>query len=133
MKQDLTEPVFMPDRSGSTGGLESDAVGGFGCPSLSCFLRAFLKKGGCGMVEKYASERLLDELPRPLINFIWYLWEAYCDQTVEESVFLLKPGESGQRVVISQFDKSVEQDFGTSIDATILIQRDGSKYCMSRR
>jgi hypothetical protein len=85
------------------------------------------------MVEKYVSEKLLNESPRSLINFIWYLWELYCDPAVPESVFSLQPGESGQRVVISQFDKSIEQDFGTSIDATILIRRDGSKYYMSRQ
>jgi hypothetical protein len=84
------------------------------------------------MVEKYVSERLLNELPRSLINFIWYLWEAYCDPDAPESIFLLKPGEIGQRVVIPQFNKSIEQDFGTSIDATILIRGDGSKYYMSR-
>jgi hypothetical protein len=85
------------------------------------------------MVEKYVSERLLDELPRSLVNFIWYLWEAYCDPDAPESVFLLKPGESSQRVVMPQFDKSIEQDFGASIDATILIRGDGSKYYMSRQ
>lgn len=85
------------------------------------------------MVEKYVSERLLNELPRSLINFIWYLWEAYCDPDALESVFLLQSGKSGQCVVIPQFDKSIEQDFGASIDATILIRRDGSKYYMSRR
>jgi hypothetical protein len=85
------------------------------------------------MVEKYVSEGLLNELPRSLINFIWYLWEAYCDETGEESVFLLKQGESGQCVVIPQLDKSVEQDFGTSVDATILIRRNRSNYYMSRQ
>jgi hypothetical protein len=84
------------------------------------------------MVEKYVSEGLLNELPRSLINFIWYLWEVYCDPAIEESVFLLQPGESGQRVVLPQFDKSIEQDFGTSIDATILIRRDRLSYYMSR-
>jgi hypothetical protein len=85
------------------------------------------------MVEKYVSEGLLNELPRSLINFIWYLWEAYCDPDAPESVFLLKPGESCQCVVIPQFDKSIEQDFGTSINATIQIRRDGSSYYMSRQ
>jgi hypothetical protein len=85
------------------------------------------------MVEKYVSEGLLNELPRSLINFVWYLWEAYCDPYASESVFLLQPGESGQRVIISQFDKSIEQNFGTSIDATILIRWDGANYYMSRQ
>ena len=80
---------------------------------------------------KYVSERLLNELPKSLINFIWYLWEVYSDPAGKESLFLLQPGESGQRVIIPQLNKSVEQDFGTVIDAIILIRRDGAKYYMS--
>ena len=85
------------------------------------------------MAEQFVSERLLNELPKSLINFILYLWEVYSDPTVKESMFLLQPGKSGQRVIISQINKSVEQDFGAAIDATILIRRDGSKYYMSRQ
>ena len=85
------------------------------------------------MAEKYVSERLLNELPKSLINFIWYLWEVYYDPTAKESLLILQPGSRGQRVVIPQLDKSIEQDFGTAIDVTILIRRDGSKYYMSRQ
>ena len=85
------------------------------------------------MAEKFVSERLLDELPNSLINFIWYLWEVYCDPAIEESLLSLQSGISGQRVIITQINKSVEQDFGTAIDATIAIRRDGSKYYMSRQ
>ena len=85
------------------------------------------------MGEKYVSERLLNELPISLINFIWYLWEVYCDSSAEESLFLLQSGGSGQRVVIPRLNKTIEQDFGTAIDSKILIRKDGSKYYMSRR
>jgi len=83
------------------------------------------------MAEKYVSERLLNELPKSLINFIWYLWEVYSDPTIKESLFLLQAGKSGQRVIIPQINKCIEQDFGTAIDVTILIRRDGSKFYMS--
>ena len=85
------------------------------------------------MAEKYVSERLLNELPNSLINFIWYLWEVYCDPAIEESLLLLQSGSSSQRVFIPQINKSVEQDFGTVIDAIIVIRRDGSNYYMSRQ
>ena len=85
------------------------------------------------MAEKYVSERLLNELPKSLINFIWYLWEAYYDPTAKESLLILQSGGSGQRVIIPQINKSIEQDFGTAIDVTILIRKEGSKYYMSRQ
>ena len=84
------------------------------------------------MAEKFVSERLLKELPNSLINFLWYLWEVYCDPATEESRFVLQSGKSGQRVIIPHIDKSFEQDFGTAIDVTILIHRNGSDYYMSR-
>ena len=85
------------------------------------------------MGEKYISELLLNELPNSLINFIWYLWEAYFDTATEESLFLLQSGKGGQRVILPQLNKFIEQDFGTAIDAIILIRRDGSNYYMSRQ
>ena len=91
------------------------------------------KKGECYMIEKYVSERLLNEMPKSLINFLWYLWDVYCDPSVEENMFLLYPGDSGQRVTISLIEKTVEQDFGTAIKSIILIRKEGSKYYMSRQ
>ena len=85
------------------------------------------------MGEKYVSDLLLNELPNSLINFIWYLWEVYFDTATEESLFLLQSGKDGQRVIIPQLNKSIEQDFGTAIDGIILIRRDGSDYYMSRQ
>ena len=85
------------------------------------------------MAERYVSERLLNELPKSLINFIWYLWEAYFDPAAEGCLFLLQSGGSGQRVVIPQLNKTFEQDFGTAVDVTILIKKDGAKYYMSQK
>jgi len=76
---------------------------------------------------------LLNELPKSLINFIWYLWDVYYDPNDKESLFILQPGSSGQSVILPHINKSIEQDFGTAIDVTILIRRDGSKYYMSRQ
>ena len=85
------------------------------------------------MIEKYVSECLIGEIPKPLINFIWYLWEAYCPPTIKECQFLLQTGENGQRVTIPQINKSFEQDFGTAIDVVVLIRREMEKCYMSRR
>ena len=85
------------------------------------------------MIEKFVSEQLLSQMPLPLLNFLWYLWDVYCDPNSAESILLLQPGEGCQRVTIPMAGKTVEQDFGTYIDATILIRKDGTKYYMSRQ
>ena len=85
------------------------------------------------MTEKYVSERLVNEMPRPLINFLWYLWEAYCDPIIQDNIFLLYPGDSGQRVTVLLVEKTVELEFGTAIDSIIVIRKEGSKYYMSRK
>ena len=85
------------------------------------------------MIEKHVSERLMREMPRFLINFIWYLWDTYCDPDTEESLFLLQSDGNGQRVTIPLIDKTVVQDFGTAFNTTITIRKDGFKYYMSRR
>ena len=85
------------------------------------------------MIEKHVSERLMNEMPRFLINFMWYLWEKYCDPDTEESLFLLHSDGSGQRVTIPLIDKTVVQDFGTAFNISITIRKDGSNYYMSRQ
>ena len=85
------------------------------------------------MSKRFISEQLLSEMSRPLINFIWYLWEMYCDPTAAEYLFILQPCAKGQRIVILHIDKTIEQDFGTAINATILIKKDGANYYMSRK
>ena len=86
------------------------------------------------MVERYVSVDLMNELPKPLINFLWYLWYVYCDPYADESPFtLIQSSAKGQRVDIPYVNITVEQDFGTAIEATILIQKEGAKYYMSRQ
>ena len=85
------------------------------------------------MNERYVSEQLAKEAPRSLLNFIWYLWETYCDPAAGKNQFMLQPCTNGQRIVIDSTSKTVEQDFGTAIYAVIVIQKDGEKYYMSRR
>ena len=87
----------------------------------------------CRMTEKYVSERLLNEMPRPLINFLWYLWEMYCNPVAGDIIFVLRSGDNGQQVTMPLIGKTVEQEFGASIDSTILIRKEGSKYFMSRK
>ena len=85
------------------------------------------------MAEKYVSAQLLNELPRALINFLWYLWEVYCDPDIEESLFTLRKVNSGQRVMIPQINATFKQDFDTAVDAEIVIRKEGSNYYMSRQ
>ena len=85
------------------------------------------------MIEKHVSERLLNEVSRSLINFLWYLWDVYCDPTAKESVLLLQVGKNGQLITIPTVNKTVEQDFDTAIDGTIVIRKEGCKYYMSRK
>jgi len=82
------------------------------------------------MVKKFISKQISDEIPSPLINFIWYLWETYCDSD-NESIFMLSPCTKGQRVTILHTGMSTEQDFGTAITATILIRKSGDNFYMS--
>ena len=85
------------------------------------------------MDDNYVSEELLKEIPQSLINFLWYLWDVYCDPGSEASLLLLQAEDGGQRVTIHPEIMTVKQDFGTTITATILIRKKGSKYYMSRR
>ena len=85
------------------------------------------------MVEKHVSERLLNEISNSLINFLWYLWDVYCDHAAEESTLLLQVSNNGQLVTIPTVNKTVEQAFDTAVDATIIIRKDGLKYYMSRK
>jgi hypothetical protein len=83
------------------------------------------------MPERFVSEGLRRELPNAMLNFIWYLWELYCDPDNEVSVLELRPGDKGQRVTVA--GQAVEQDFGTAVEAQIVILKSGNIYLMSRR
>ena len=82
------------------------------------------------MVKKFISKQISNEIPNPLINFIWYLWETYCSSS-NESIFILVPCSKGQRVTILHTEISTVQDFGTAITATIVVRKSGDNYYMS--
>jgi hypothetical protein len=89
--------------------------------------------------DKYVSDVLIGELPKSLINIIWYIWELYCDQSNKENVLIFRPTNGKQRIIIPEINKTFEQDFGMeAIGATIFIRRyvDGFGkigYYMSRK
>ena len=81
------------------------------------------------MNERYISERLLQELPRPLVNFVWYLWEMYGD--ADNAVFRVTITDAdGQRFYVHATGDTIIQDFGCRTDADIAIRREGSRAFM---
>ena len=81
--------------------------------------------------ERYISERLLQEILRPLINFLWYLWEAYGDLC--ESDFRISvedSGADGQRITVQSAGITVIQHFGHCPDVEIAIRKCGARYIM---
>lgn len=47
------------------------------------------------MHDCYTSEKLSRELPRPLINFLWYLWETYGNPNESEFRIALQNDSEG--------------------------------------
>lgn len=84
------------------------------------------------MNETYTSERLLRELPRPLLNFLWYLWETYSDPSESEFRITLQAGgdANSQRLLIRSTGITATQNFGCSIDAEIAVRKCGTKFFM---
>lgn len=84
------------------------------------------------MLDTYTSERLLQEFPRPLLNFLWYVWHTYYDPSESEfRVTLQNSGDaSSQQFLIHSAGVNVTQNFGCSIDAEIVVRKDGTRYFM---
>jgi hypothetical protein len=83
------------------------------------------------MPEKFTSDQLARELPRPLLNFLWYLWETYHSPWESECrVTLRDGGADGLRFEVSPAGVSVAKDFGCRKEAEIAIRRYGSAYFM---
>ena len=84
------------------------------------------------MQRKYISEQLLYELPRPLINFIWYLWDTYYDRYSPAWEITLNGDDrtSAQIFIIQSIGKTVAQDFGCHITADIAIRKYGARIFM---
>ena len=81
------------------------------------------------MVEKYVSEQLLKDISRPLLNFLWYLWETYCDAM--ESRFTLQSDGQSQQVTIHAAGKTITKDLGSNMNAGIVIYRFGADAYMT--
>lgn len=84
------------------------------------------------MIETFTSERLLRELPRPLLHFLWYLWDTYCDPSeLEFRITLQGDGDvNGKRLTIHATGATLTQDFGCAVNADILIRKIGTRVFM---
>ena len=83
------------------------------------------------MLDKYLSERLLNEIPRPVINFIWYLWDVYHSPCETEFQVLLRVEEGlNQQFIIYSVGISISQDFNYSINTDIAIRKEGLRIIM---
>ena len=84
------------------------------------------------MPNKYTSEQLLQDLPRPMLNFLWYLCYIYYDPSSPEFRVTLQIDEptSKQRFTVHTTGDVTIQDFGCSINAEILIRTDGTRCIM---
>ena len=84
------------------------------------------------MLGKYTSEKLLRELPRPMIHFLWYLWDTYRGLGCSAfRITLQDTGEThGQRFIIRSNGESITRDFGCRVDADIAIRMEGTRYFM---
>ena len=85
------------------------------------------------MFEKYTSERLLRELPRSLLNFLWYIWETYSNPGETEFHITLDGDASGQKFIIHSTGETVTEAFGCHIDADIVIRKVGARFFMEYR
>ncbi len=85
------------------------------------------------MHNKFTSERLIEELPKNLINFLWYLWEIYSQQGENQSRFAIKALEEkgSLRITVASKGKSIVQDFGISLNAEIIIRKKEGGYYMT--
>ena len=79
---------------------------------------------------RYISTELLNKLSDPLINFIWYLWDAYFNPDTKEAIFHLEATKNGQRVAMPSIHKVIEQNLGISTNMTIIIQKEEGKHHM---
>ena len=83
------------------------------------------------MSSSYTSERLLRELPHPLINFIWYLWETYCNPNEQEfRVALHDSGADGQQFVINSAGTAITKNFDCCVETDIAIRKVEDRYFM---
>lgn len=83
------------------------------------------------MFEKYTSERLLHELPRPTINFLWYLWEINNGPNETEfRISLQDQGTGCQQFFVRSTGISIIENLGCRLNAEIAIRQFGTRYFM---
>jgi hypothetical protein len=84
------------------------------------------------MFDTFTSEQLIQELPRPLLNFLWYLWELYGDSALQEFRITVqsKAETAGQQFAIPSADVTITQNFGCALDAEIAIRKISEWYFM---
>ena len=84
------------------------------------------------MPNKYTSERLLHDLPRPMLNFLWYLWDIYYDPSTPDFRITLQIDEptNKQHFIIHTTGDVTTQDLGFSINAEIVIRTCGTRCIM---
>ena len=84
------------------------------------------------MPEKYTSERLRQDLPRPLLNFLWYLWDTYYVPKGEEfRISLQDTGNAqGLRFTIYPTGETTTKDFDCRANVSIAFRKEGARVFM---
>jgi len=82
-------------------------------------------------LQKYVSERLIKEVPKSLTNFLWYLWETYCEEKESRFTLQAEGDESRLNITICSIGKTITQDFGVNINATIVVRKNTDGCYMS--
>jgi len=83
------------------------------------------------MFEKFTSERLVRELSRSMLNFLWYLWDAYHDPSKSEfRISLQADNASEQGFTIPSAGITTTQNFDCRLNAEIVIRRAGARCFM---
>lgn len=82
-------------------------------------------------MQKFVSERLTKQVPRSLINFLWYLFETYRKENENRFILRTDGDERQLNITICSANKTIVQDFGININTAIVIRTDGENYYMS--
>ena len=82
------------------------------------------------MSTAFTSERLLREHPRPLLNFLWYLWETNYDPCETEFRITLQNDNKGQQFLIHSTGDIITQDLGCCVNAEIVVRKCCTRYFM---
>ena len=82
--------------------------------------------------ECFTSEQLSQSIPRPMINFLWYLWYTYHDPEESEFQVSVKTADDhdGLHFTVHSTGISTIQDFGSQIEAAIVIRQAGERCFM---